>query len=60
MTQNNNNSNNNNNRRGGGINQRRKPGIHGGKRRHPKTHQPTLPIKQRELPEKITFYESYQ
>ena len=58
MTQNNNNSNNNNNRRGGGFNQRPKPGIHGGKRRHPKTHQPTLPMKQKELPEKITFVES--
>ncbi|CAM5215699.1 Translation initiation factor IF-2 OS=Lysinibacillus sphaericus OX=1421 GN=infB PE=3 SV=1 [Lysinibacillus sphaericus] len=59
MTQNNNNNNNNNNRRGGGgYNQRPKPGIHGGKRRHPKTHQPTLPIKQKELPEKITFVES--
>ena len=59
MTQNNNNNNNNNNnRRGGGFNQRPKPGIHGGKRRHPKTHQPTLPVKQKELPEKITFVES--
>lgn len=58
MTQNNTNSNNNNNRRGGGFNQRPKPGIHGGKRRHPKTHQPTLPVKQKELPEKITFVES--
>lgn len=59
MTQNNNNNNNNNNRRGGGgYNQRPKPGIHGGKRRHPKTHQPSLPVKQKELPEKITFVES--
>ncbi|MEK5333884.1 translation initiation factor IF-2 [Lysinibacillus sp. FSL W8-0992] len=59
MTQNNNNNNNNNNRRGGGgYNQRPKPGIHGGKRRHPKTHQPTIPMKQKELPEKITFVES--
>jgi len=59
MTQNNNNNNNNNNRRGGGgYNQRPKPGIHGGKRRHPKTHQPTIPVKQKELPEKITFVES--
>ncbi|KOS69427.1 translation initiation factor IF-2 [Lysinibacillus contaminans] len=58
MTQNNNNNNNNNNRRGGGFNQRPKPGIHGGKRRHPKTHQPTLPVRQKELPEKITFVES--
>ncbi|AVK83208.1 translation initiation factor IF-2 [Lysinibacillus sp. B2A1] len=59
MTQNNNNNNNNNNRRGGGgFNQRPKPGIHGGKRRHPKTHQPSVPVKQKELPEKITFVES--
>ncbi|WP_286925859.1 MULTISPECIES: translation initiation factor IF-2 [Lysinibacillus] len=59
MTQNNNNNNNNNNRRGGGgFNQRPKPGIHGGKRRHPKTHQPSIPVKQKELPEKITFVES--
>ncbi|MFJ6207682.1 translation initiation factor IF-2 [Lysinibacillus sp. NPDC092081] len=59
MTNNNNNNNNNNNRRGGGgYNQRPKPGIHGGKRRHPKTHQPSLPVKQKELPEKITFVES--
>ncbi|MFJ5791287.1 translation initiation factor IF-2 [Lysinibacillus sp. NPDC097162] len=60
MTQNNNNNNNNNNNRrgGGGYNQRPKPGIHGGKRRHPKTHQPTIPMKQKELPEKITFVES--
>ncbi|MGY3185455.1 translation initiation factor IF-2 [Lysinibacillus sp. TE18511] len=57
MTQNNNN-NNNNRRGGGGYNQRPKPGIHGGKRRHPKTHQPSLPVKQKELPEKITFVES--
>ncbi|MCR8851622.1 translation initiation factor IF-2 [Lysinibacillus fusiformis] len=60
MTQNNNNNNNNNNNRrgGGGYNQRPKPGIHGGKRRHPKTHQPSIPLKQKELPEKITFVES--
>ncbi|MGE7841801.1 translation initiation factor IF-2 [Lysinibacillus sp. NPDC093712] len=60
MTQNNNNNNNNNNNRrgGGGYNQRPKPGIHGGKRRHPKTHQPSIPMKQKELPEKITFVES--
>lgn len=57
MTQNNNN-NNNNRRGGGGFNQRPKPGIHGGKRRHPKTHQPSVPVKQKELPEKITFVES--
>ncbi|SOB93284.1 translation initiation factor IF-2 [Ureibacillus xyleni] len=42
----------------GGFNQRKKPGIHGGKRRHPKTHLPTLPATPKELPEKITFYES--
>lgn len=58
MTQNNNNNNNNNRRGGGGYNQRPKPGIHGGKRRHPKTHQPSQPVKQKELPEKITFVES--
>ncbi len=58
MTNNNNNNNNNNRRGGGGYNQRPKPGIHGGKRRHPKTHQPSLPVKQKELPEKITFVES--
>ncbi|SOC35611.1 translation initiation factor IF-2 [Ureibacillus acetophenoni] len=46
----------NNNR--GGFNQRKKPGIHGGKRRHPKTHQPSQPVVPKELPEKITFYES--
>ncbi len=55
---NNNNNNNNNRRGGGGYNQRPKPGIHGGKRRHPKTHQPSQPVKQKELPEKITFVES--
>ena len=58
MTQNSNNNsnnrNNNNNRRGG--NQRPRPGINGGKRR---THRPQpVPMKQKELPEKITFYES--
>lgn len=58
MTNNNNNNNNNNRRGGGGYNQRPKPGIHGGKRRHPKTHQPSQPVKQKELPEKITFVES--
>ena len=52
-----NNSNNNNNKKGG-FQQRKKPGIHGGKRRHPKTHQPTIPQAPKELPEKITFYES--
>lgn len=56
MSQNNNNNNNRN--KGGGFNQRKKPGIHGGKRRHPKTHQPTIPQTPKELPEKITFYES--
>ncbi|GLC87358.1 translation initiation factor IF-2 [Lysinibacillus piscis] len=60
MTQNNNNNNNNNNNRrgGGGYNQRPKPGIHGGKRRPQRSHQPTAPVKQKELPEKITFVES--
>ncbi|MFE3576025.1 translation initiation factor IF-2 [Lysinibacillus sp. NPDC059133] len=58
MTNNNNNNNNNNRRGGGGYNQRPRPGIHGGKRRHPKTHQPSQPMKQKELPEKITFVES--
>lgn len=56
MTQNNNNNNNNNNRNKGGYQQRKKPGINGGKRR---THRPTPPpMVQKELPEKITFYES--
>ena len=55
MTQNNHN-NNNNNRKQGGYQQRKKPGINGGKRR---THRPTPPpMVQKELPEKITFYES--
>ncbi|MCM3386794.1 translation initiation factor IF-2 [Ureibacillus chungkukjangi] len=60
MSQNNNNNSNNNNNKKGGFNnnQRKKPGIHGGKRRHPKTHQPTIPQAPKELPEKITFYES--
>jgi len=60
MAQNNNNNNSNNNRNNnkGGFQQRKKPGIHGGKRRHPKTHQPTIPQAPKELPEKITFYES--
>ncbi|WP_431029507.1 translation initiation factor IF-2 [Lysinibacillus sp. LZ02] len=55
MTQNNNQ--NHNNRNKGGNQQRRKPGIHGGKRR---THKPQQPVQvvQKELPEKITFYES--
>ncbi|MEO4053480.1 translation initiation factor IF-2 [Solibacillus sp. CAU 1738] len=64
MTQNNNNNsrgnsggNKNNNNNKGGFNQRKKPGINGGKRR---THRPQQPIQvvQKELPEKITFYES--
>ncbi|WP_342469829.1 translation initiation factor IF-2 [Ureibacillus sp. FSL K6-3587] len=38
-------------------NQKKKPGIHGGKRRQPKQQQPQQPV-QKELPEKITFYES--
>ncbi|TSI11367.1 translation initiation factor IF-2 [Lysinibacillus sp. BW-2-10] len=50
--------NNNNSKTKGGFNQRKKPGIHGGKRRHPKTHQPTIAAAPKELPEKITFYES--
>ena len=59
MAQNNNNNSNNNKNKGGFNNQqRKKPGIHGGKRRHPKTHQPTIPQAPKELPEKITFYES--
>mgnify|MGYP001401762205 CR=1 FL=1 len=37
--------------------QKKKPGIHGGKRRQPKQQQPQQPV-QKELPEKITFYES--
>ncbi|MEK4129055.1 translation initiation factor IF-2 [Solibacillus sp. FSL W8-0474] len=68
MTQNTNNNrkggtnqNNSNNKGGntqnkGGYQQRRKPGINGGKRR---THRPApQPMVQKELPEKITFYES--
>ena len=65
MTQNNNNNrsggnnsnnNNRNNNNKGGFQQRRKPGINGGKRR---THRPTpQPMVQKELPAKITFYES--
>lgn len=40
----------------GSYQQRRKPGINGGKRR---THRPApQPMVQKELPEKITFYES--
>lgn len=60
MTQHNNNNNNNNNsnnRNKGGNQQRRKPGIHGGKRRTHKPQQPVQTVK-KELPEKITFYES--
>ena len=55
---NNNNRNDQRNNQKGGPGARKKPGIHGGKRRHPKTHQPTLPAVPKELPEKITFYES--
>ncbi|MEG0472904.1 MAG: translation initiation factor IF-2 [Solibacillus sp.] len=63
MTQNTNNnrkggnpSNNSNNNNKGGFQQRRKPGINGGKRR---TNRPApQPMVQKELPEKITFYES--
>ncbi|HEY4622468.1 translation initiation factor IF-2 [Solibacillus sp. FSL R7-0668] len=61
MTQNNNNNrkggnNQNNNNNKGGYQQRRRPGINGGKRR---THRPApQPMVQKELPEKITFYES--
>ncbi|MFL0504614.1 translation initiation factor IF-2 [Ureibacillus sp. 179-F W5.1 NHS] len=54
--QTNNNNNRNNNK--GGFNQRKKPGIHGGKRRQPKHQQPQTPVTPKELPEKITFYES--
>ncbi|WP_108305837.1 translation initiation factor IF-2 [Metalysinibacillus jejuensis] len=42
--------------RRGGYNQRPRPGIHGGKRRPPR--QPVAPQPPKELPEKITFYES--
>lgn len=42
--------------RRGGYNQRPRPGIHGGKRRPPR--QPVAPMPPKELPEKITFYES--
>jgi translation initiation factor IF-2 len=46
----------NNNNNKGGYQQRKKPGINGGKRR---THRPApQPMVQKELPEKITFYES--
>ena len=64
MTQNNNNNrsggtnsnNNNRNNNKGNFQQRRKPGINGGKRR---THRPApQPMVQKELPAKITFYES--
>jgi translation initiation factor IF-2 len=65
MTQNNSNNNNrsnnnsgnrNNNGGKGGFQQRKKPGINGGKRRSPRP----APVQQvqKELPEKITFYES--
>lgn len=57
MTQNNNNNHNNRNKGNNNNQQRRKPGIHGGKRR---THKPQQPVQtvQKELPAKITFYES--
>ena len=42
--------------RRGGYNQRPRPGIHGGKRRPPR--QPVAPMPPKELPAKITFYES--
>ncbi|MFP3916229.1 translation initiation factor IF-2 [Lysinibacillus telephonicus] len=48
----------NNNKNKGGFNQRKKPGIHGGKRRQPKHHQPQATVTPKELPEKITFYDS--
>ncbi|MEK4424470.1 translation initiation factor IF-2 [Solibacillus sp. FSL K6-1523] len=61
MTQNTNNNRkggnpNNNSNNKGGFQQRRRPGINGGKRR---TNRPApQPMVQKELPEKITFYES--
>jgi translation initiation factor IF-2 len=55
-TQNSNNKGGNTQNNKGGYQQRRKPGINGGKRR---THRPApQPVVQKELPEKITFYES--
>ena len=55
-TQNSNNKGGNAQNNKGGYQQRRKPGINGGKRR---THRPApQPVVQKELPEKITFYES--
>ncbi|MGG0657977.1 translation initiation factor IF-2 [Rummeliibacillus pycnus] len=63
----NNNNNNNNNRGGRGNNaqggnrnnnQRRKPGINGGQRRKNRPQQAPQPAVKKELPEKITFFES--
>lgn len=63
MTQNNNQnsrgkSGGNKNNQGGFNQQRKKPGIHGGKRRPNRGYQPPVQTVQKELPEKITFYES--
>ncbi|WP_107840994.1 translation initiation factor IF-2 [Metasolibacillus meyeri] len=63
MTQNNNQnsrgkSGGNKNNQGGFNQQRKKPGIHGGKRRQNRGYQPPVQTVQKELPEKITFYES--
>ncbi|WP_312753166.1 translation initiation factor IF-2 [Rummeliibacillus suwonensis] len=61
---NNNNNNNNRNRNGnhqGGnrnFNQKRKPGIHGGQRRKNRPQQVQQPAVKKELPAKITFFES--
>lgn len=62
------NNNNNNQNRGGrngntqggnrNFNQRRKPGIHGGQRRKNRPQPAPQPAVKKELPEKITFYES--
>ncbi|MGX9133705.1 translation initiation factor IF-2 [Rummeliibacillus sp. JY-2-4R] len=49
----------NNNQNGNrNFNQRRKPGIHGGQRRKNRPQQTPQPAVKKELPEKITFYES--
>ncbi|WP_042472003.1 translation initiation factor IF-2 [Bacillus ndiopicus] len=64
MTQNNNQNSrgksggNKNNNQGGFNQQRKKPGIHGGKRRPNRGPQQPVQTVQKELPEKITFYES--
>ncbi|WP_107942300.1 translation initiation factor IF-2 [Metasolibacillus fluoroglycofenilyticus] len=63
MTQNNNQnsrgkSGGNKNNNQGGYQQRKKPGIHGGKRRPNRGPQQPVQTVQKELPEKITFYES--